>query len=75
MHAISGVDKPRSVAVQCCVRHQAQINKQTKLNARVVNPVWGAVCDVRFGVVWVDVSFCVSGACYVRLHGEQEDGL
>ena len=42
MHAIFGVDKPRSVAVQCCVGHQAQIDKQTKLFA----------CD-KFGQIHV----------------------
>ena len=33
MHAIFGVDKPRSVAVQCRVGHRAKIDKQTKLIA------------------------------------------
>ena len=33
MHAIFGVDKPRAVAVQCCVGHRVQIDKQTKLIA------------------------------------------
>ena len=42
MHAIFGVDKPRSVAVQCCVGHRAQIDKQTKLIA----------CD-KFGQIHV----------------------